>query len=72
VHDVWLGWTNEPNHLQDVSAHFDAKVAALAEHASQISEGIRLWDEWMRAEATVAGARIGVELAEEFRVLDLS
>jgi LmbE family N-acetylglucosaminyl deacetylase len=72
VHDVWLGWTNEPNHLRDVSAHFDAKVAALAEHASQISEGIRLWDEWMRAEATVAGARIGVELAEEFRVLDLS
>jgi LmbE family N-acetylglucosaminyl deacetylase len=72
VHDVWLGWTNEPNHVHDVSAHFDAKVAALAEHASQISEGIRLWDEWMRAEARVAGERIGVALAEEFRVLDLS
>jgi LmbE family N-acetylglucosaminyl deacetylase len=72
VHDVWLGWTNEPNHRHDVSGHFDAKVAALAEHASQISEGIRMWDEWMRAEARVAGERIGVELAEEFRVLDLS
>jgi LmbE family N-acetylglucosaminyl deacetylase len=72
VQDVWLGWTNEPNHLHDVGAHFDAKVAALAEHASQISEGIRMWDDWMRAEAKVAGARIGVELAEEFRVLDLS
>jgi LmbE family N-acetylglucosaminyl deacetylase len=72
VHDVWLGWTNEPNHARDVSAHFDTKIAALAEHASQLAEGIRFWDEWMRQEARVAGARIGVELAEEFRVLDLS
>jgi LmbE family N-acetylglucosaminyl deacetylase len=72
VHDVWLGWTNEPNHLEDVTDHFDAKVAALGEHVSQITEGIRLWDEWMRAEAKVAGERIGVGLAEEFRVLDLS
>jgi len=72
VHDVWLGWTNEPNHLRDVTAHFDVKVAALAEHASQVSEGIRLWDDWMRVEARLAGERIGVELAEEFRVLDLS
>ena len=22
VHDVWLGWTNEPNHREDVSDHF--------------------------------------------------
>lgn len=72
VHDVWLGWTNQPNHLQDVSEHFDAKVAALGKHESQISEGIRLWDQWMREEARVAGERIGVPLAEEFRVLDLS
>jgi LmbE family N-acetylglucosaminyl deacetylase len=72
VHDVWLGWTNEPNHLSDVSASFEVKVAALAEHASQINEGIRMWDAWMRAEAEVAGARLGVELAEGFRVLDLS
>jgi LmbE family N-acetylglucosaminyl deacetylase len=72
VHDVWLGWTNEPNRREDVSGHFDTKIAALAEHASQITEGIRLWDEWMREEAKVAGAKIGADLAEEFRVLDLS
>jgi len=72
VHDVWLGWTNEPNRTQDVSAAFDTKVAALAEHASQLAEPIRMWDEWMREEAKVAGRKIGVELAEEFRVLDLS
>jgi LmbE family N-acetylglucosaminyl deacetylase len=72
VHDVWLGWTNEQNHVEDVTRHFDTKIAALAEHVSQITEGIRLWDEWMREEARVAGERIGVGLAEEFRVLDLS
>jgi LmbE family N-acetylglucosaminyl deacetylase len=72
VHDVWLGWTNEPNRLEDVTGHFDTKVAALGEHVSQITEGIRMWDEWMREEAKVAGQRIGVDLAEEFRVLDLS
>jgi LmbE family N-acetylglucosaminyl deacetylase len=72
IHDVWLGWTNEPNHVEDVSEHFDTKIAALAEHASQITEGIRLWDEWMREEAKAAGTKVGVDLAEEFRVLDLS
>ena len=72
VHDVWLGWTNEPNRVEDVTGHFDTKIAALAEHVSQITEGIRLWDEWMREEAKASGTRVGVELAEEFRVLDLS
>lgn len=72
VHDVWLAWSNEPNHVEDVTGHFETKVAALGEHVSQITEGIRLWDEWMREEARAAGARAGVRLAEEFRVLDLS
>ena len=72
VHDVWLGWTNEPNHVQDITDHFDTKVEALGCHASQLADGIRFWNEWMREEAKVAGARIGAGLAEEFRVLDLS
>ena len=72
VHDVWLGWTNEPNHAEDVTATWDAKIGALAEHRSQITESIRLWDEWMREEARAAGERRGGGLAEEFRVLDLS
>jgi LmbE family N-acetylglucosaminyl deacetylase len=72
VYDVWLGWTDQPNHSEDVTDHFDTKIAALGAHASQITEGIRFWDEWMRVEAREAGARTGVGLAEEFRVLDLS
>ena len=55
-----------------MSGFFDAKIQALARHASQLTEGIRFWDETMRREAKASGAKIGVELAEEFRVLDLS
>jgi len=72
VFDVWLGWSNEPNRAEDVSGFFDAKIQALALHASQLTEGIRFWDETMRKEAKASGEKIGVELAEEFRVLDLS
>ena len=72
VFDVWLGWSNEPNRIEDVSGFFDPKIQALARHASQLTEGIRFWDETMRTEAKASGEKIGVELAEEFRVLDLS
>ena len=72
VYDLWLGWTNEPTHTEDVTAHWDAKIGALAEHASQLSEGIRFFDEMLGKEAAKAGVKIGVERAEEFRVLDLS
>jgi LmbE family N-acetylglucosaminyl deacetylase len=72
IHDVWLGWTNEPNRTEDVTAHFRAKIDALACHASQLAEGIRYFEEGLESEAREAGERAGVELAEEFRVLDLS
>jgi LmbE family N-acetylglucosaminyl deacetylase len=72
VYDVWLGWSNEPNRTEDISGFFDTKIAALAKHDSQLTEGIGFFDEFLRKEAVESGARIGVEHAEEFRVLDLS
>jgi LmbE family N-acetylglucosaminyl deacetylase len=72
VFDVWLGWSNEPNRAEDVTGFFDAKIQALARHASQLTEGIRFFDEFLRKDAVRAGEAIGVEHAEEFRVLDLS
>ena len=72
VYDIWLGWTNEPNHLEDVSGFLTAKVEALAKHDSQLTEGIRYFEEMLGDEAAEAGKKIGVEHAEEFRVLDLS
>ena len=72
VTDVWLGWTNEPNHVEDIGEHFRTKVDALAAHASQLAEGIRFFEEFLEKDAKEAGERAGVAYAEEFRVLDLS
>lgn len=72
VKDVWLGWSNEPTHHEDVTGFIPAKLAALAEHASQVGgEGIRFFEEWLPREAEEAGAKIGTEHAESFRVLAL-
>jgi LmbE family N-acetylglucosaminyl deacetylase len=72
VFDIWLGWTNEPNHVEDITGFLATKVDALAKHASQLEEGIRFFEEFLGKDAIGAGAKIGVEHAEEFRVLDLS
>lgn len=72
VFDLWLGWTNEPNHVEDISGYFATKLAALAKHDSQLAEGIRFFEEFLGKDAVEAGEKIGVEHAEEFRVLDLS
>jgi LmbE family N-acetylglucosaminyl deacetylase len=72
VFDLWLGWTNEPNHGEDISGYFVTKLAALAKHDSQLAEGIRFFEEFLGKDAIEAGEKIGVEHAEEFRVLDLS
>jgi LmbE family N-acetylglucosaminyl deacetylase len=72
VYDVWLGWTNEPNHHEDVTATFATKIDALARHESQLTEGIRFFEGFLLEEARESGAQIGVELAEPFRVLDLT
>jgi LmbE family N-acetylglucosaminyl deacetylase len=72
VYDIWLGWSNEPNHVEDITGFLRVKVDALAKHASQLSEGIRHFEESLGKEAVKAGEKIGAEHAEEFRVLDLS
>lgn len=70
--EVWLAWTEKPNHTEDVSGLIDLKLAALARHESQVQgDGIRFFEEWLPAEAIEAGARIGATHGESFRVLRL-
>lgn len=72
VPEVWLGWTLQPNHHEDVTGYIDRKLAALAEHRSQLEDGsIGFFEEWLPKEAEEAGRRIGVRHAESFRVLSL-
>jgi len=72
VSEVWLGWTNDPNHFQDITGFMDLKLRALGEHASQV-EGNMLgfFEQWLPAEAEENGKKIGVQHAEGFRVLQL-
>ncbi|MEA2520709.1 MAG: hypothetical protein QOI81_355 [Actinomycetota bacterium] len=72
VADVWLGWSNEPNHVEDITGFFRTKIDALALHRSQLSEGIRFFEEFLGEDAVNEGKKLGVEHAEPFRVLDLS
>ena len=72
VFDIWLGWTHEPNHVEDITGFFSTMMDALAKHESQLEEGIRFFEEFLGKDAVEAGEKIGVEHAEEFRVLDLS
>ena len=72
VSDVWLGWTNEPNHYQDITGFMDVKLAALAEHRSQVEgEMLGIFQQWLPNEAKENGKKIGVDHAEAFRVLSL-
>jgi LmbE family N-acetylglucosaminyl deacetylase len=72
VGEVWLGWTNEPNHHQDVTGFLEVKLTALAEHRSQVEgDMLGFFREWLPAEAEENGKKIGVQHAEAFRVLNL-
>ncbi|HEX5938510.1 MAG TPA: PIG-L deacetylase family protein [Actinomycetota bacterium] len=72
VYDIWLGWSNEPNHVEDITGHLATKLEALAAHESQLLEGIAFFEDMLGKDAVETGGKIGVEHAEEFRVLDLS
>jgi LmbE family N-acetylglucosaminyl deacetylase len=72
VPEVWLGWSTEPNHYQDVTGYMDRKLAVLTEHASQVKGGmLGFFEEWLPLEAQENGRMIGVEHAEAFRRLEL-
>ena len=73
VTDIWLGWTLEPNHHEDVTGFLETKLAALGEHRSQVEGGLLgFFEEWIPKETEAAGAKIGVRHAESFRVLGSS
>lgn len=72
VPEVWLSWTTDPNHHQDVTGFLETKMAALAAHRSQVEgDMLGFFDQWLPLEAEEAGRKIGVKHAESFRVLRL-
>jgi LmbE family N-acetylglucosaminyl deacetylase len=68
VRRLYLFWPNEPNVRIDITATIDRKIAALAAHASQIREPVKL-EERIRAWAREEGEPIGVAAAEALRLV---
>ncbi len=66
VRRLYLFWSNQPNAWVDVTTTIDRKIAALAEHRSQIRDMAAL-GERIRAWAAEEGQRIGVSAAESLR-----
>lgn len=72
VPQMWLAWTLEPSHREDVTGYMEMKLSALGKHASQVDSGmLGFFEEWLVKEAAEEGQSIGVEHAEPFRVLKL-
>src|SRR5712691_7227709 len=62
VAEVWLGWTNEPNHYQDVTGFMELKLKALGEHRSQVEGNmLGIFEQWLPMEAEENGKKIGVQ-----------
>jgi LmbE family N-acetylglucosaminyl deacetylase len=72
VRELWLGWTTEANHYQDITGHLETKMAAVAEHTSQVQgDMLGFFERWLPKEAAEQGRHIGVEHAEAFRRLSV-
>ena len=73
VPEVWMGWSGEPNHYNDISGFLDVKLKALFEHRSQVEgDMLGFFEQWLPLEAEESGKKIGVQHAEAFRVLTLT
>lgn len=76
--DALLLWeADEPNHVEDISAHLETKLRALRAHESQFvstmkaddPDSLGRFDERMRLRAAELGAPHGVAAAEVFRLI---
>ena len=77
--DSLLLWeADEPDHVEDVTGHFDAKYAALLAHGSQFESTMKAKDSdelsafraRVEGKLTTAGEATGVAMAEVFKLID--
>ena len=71
VPHVLLSGTLAPDAVVDVTNHIEAKVAAVAEHESQLSGDPGWVAETVRQRAAETGRSVGVRFGEGFRHLEL-
>lgn len=64
--ELYLFWTENADYWEDISCCIEARIAALMQHASQITDVEKL-AERIRQRARDAGEKAGLDAAEEFK-----
>lgn len=69
VSEVYLFWTDHPDHYEEVSDFVDARINALACHASQVGEDRERLDKRIRERTAKTGEEAGMAHAESFKLI---
>ena len=67
VSEVYLFWTENADYWEDIACCIDARISALARHASQVGVDTAKLAERIRERAREAGQQAGYEAAEAFK-----
>lgn len=74
VSQIYLFWTENADHHEDVSSTIDRRIKALACHASQVGEDeekLQKLDKRIRERTQKAGEEVGLDYAEPLKVIKL-
>lgn len=71
LYEVYLYWTDDANHWEDVSEHLERRLQALVHHASQVGDRMENIAERIRKGAAETGEPQGMQYAEGFHVVRL-
>ena len=71
VQEVYLFWTDAADHWEDVSDSMDQRMAALAQHDSQVDGRIEAIEKRIRENAREVGEAYGYKYAEAFKRIKL-
>ncbi len=69
VREAYLFWTDNADYFENITDDLDGRLAALAEHASQIGDRMATLTERIRTQARDMGQKAGHAYAEGFKQL---
>jgi len=67
VKEAYLFWTENADYWEDITCCIDARITALARHATQVGADTAKLDQRIRERAQEVGKKPGYEAAEEFK-----
>ena len=71
VREIYLYWTDNPDHWEDVAASIDRRIEALKRHNSQVGSRVEQIGERIRKGAHEVGEPKGLQYAECFHRIKL-